>query len=224
MRMLTVIFGGLPAALLCLACISDATQIRAPASAPERSTPERAVRGQQLAPKTPVDTPSDSALPDATNEREVLNQGGLQGLLGALGDVVAVELVDFGAQARRQVLSNAERKQLLDIIARCALIDAHTTTHPPWPAVFIFHTQTHGSYALTLVGSENLRLDPGNEQMHFVGDAARWNDAPAPEMVLRVGARWVWEYLEARLGSPGKEYTVPQVPLELRRPPTAPGP
>lgn len=224
MKILTARSLGLPAGLLCLACISDAAQGRsAPAVAPERCAPERAARGQQLAPNAPADTASDSALPDASSEREVLNQGGLQGLLGALSDVVAVELVDFRAQPRRQVLGDSDRKQLLDIIARGALIDAHSVTHPPWPASFIFYTQTHGSYAVTLVGSENLRLDPGNEQMRFVGDAARWNDAPAPEMVLQVGASWVWQYLEERLGKPSKEYTVPDVPMDLRRPPPAPG-
>lgn len=206
---------GLPAGLLCLACISGAAQVRRT----RQLAPERVVPGQQVAPQSW--TPASSA-DQATNKREVLNRGGLQGLLDALGDVVAVELVDFRAQPRRQVLSQSDRKQLLDIVARCAQIDAHTTTHPPWPAAFIFYTQTHGSYALTLVGSENLRLDPGTEQMHFVGDAARWNDAPAPEMVLPVGASWVWQYLEERLGKPSKEYTVPDVPFELRRPPTAP--
>lgn len=217
---------GLPAGLLCLACISDAAQARrAPQVAPERvALSTSPATTTDLTPLAPADTPPGTALREVTNEREVLNQGGLQGLLGALDDVVAVELVDFRSQPRAHVLGPSERKQLIDIIGRCALIDAHTLTHPPWPAAFLFHTQTHGSYALTLVGPQNLRLDPGNEEMRFVGDAARWNDAPAPEMVLQVGASWIWQYLEARLGEPpNKEYTVPEVPLELRRPPTAPG-
>jgi hypothetical protein len=233
--------------LLCLACTSEVAPIRsAPPIDPERAlqgqqltasssldllnSVERpptssaaqfnasAETSVHIAPLASASRSAHSTDSEETNDLQVLNQGGLEGLLDSLDDVVAVELVDFGSQTRRQLLSDADRKRLLDIVGRCVLIDAHSVAHPPWSAAFLFHTHNSGAYALKLVGSENLRLDPGNEQHRFVGNAAQWNDIPAPEMVSQDGADWIWNYLESRLGKTrSKEYTVPDVSLELRR-------
>lgn len=232
--------------LLCLACTSEVASVRsAPPIDPERALhgqqltaisslglshaedrPPTSSAAQfnasaesvHIEPLASASRSAHSTDSEGTNEHQVLNQGGLEGLLDSLEDVVAVELVDFGSQTRRQELNDADRKRLLGIVGRCVLIDAHSVAHPPWSAAFLFHTQNSGDYALKLVGSENLRLDPGNEQHRFVGNAAQWNDMPAPEMVPQDGADWIWNYLESRLGKTrSKEYTVPDVSLELRR-------
>jgi len=158
----------------------------------------------------------------AAQATDVTNRDGLRGLLAALNDVDAVELVRWDRPAPAEPLSPADSTRLVQLIRHGRLTETSTVAHPPWPAAFVFHARSHGSYAATLVGRANLRLDAGRPDGHFEGSAARWNSSPPPEMALDQDDDWLWAYLEARLGpTREKEYLTPKAPpnLELPRKP-----
>jgi hypothetical protein len=127
-----------------------------------------------------------------------------------LGDVERIELLRWDAVAPPEPLSPKDSQRLLELVRRGKLTGSHTLTHPPWPAAFWFHTRRNGTYAVTLVGAQNLRLDSGRDGP-FTGEAARWNSSPPPEMALEDHDHWVWNYLESRLGeTKRKEYLAPK--------------
>jgi hypothetical protein len=167
------------------------------------------------------------ALPSVTNDASaatsVTNRDGLLGLIAALSDVDRVELVRWDRSVPAETLSPADKTRLLQLIRSGRLTDVHTVAHPPWPAAFLFHTRSHGSYATTLVGRANLRLDAGRADGHFEESAARWNGSPPPEMAVDQEDDWLWTYFEAHLGpTREKEYLAPpKAPpyLELPRKP-----
>jgi hypothetical protein len=156
---------------------------------------------------------------DALPEVSVTNHDGLRGLLAALKDVDGVELLHWDRRAKAESLSSADKTRLLELIWGGRLTDTHTVAHPPWPAAFLFHTRAHGTYAATLVGRSNLRLDAGRPDGHFEGAAARWNSSPPPEMALNNEDDWLWAYFESRLGATReKEYLTPKAPDYMELP------
>ncbi|HYQ43990.1 MAG TPA: hypothetical protein VER11_18540 [Polyangiaceae bacterium] len=196
-------------------------------TAPPRPTPTAEPRPSPFVPEAaPRASASHARLPSATSDEfpgtSVSNRDGLRGLLAALGDVDNVELVRWDRCAPAEPLSTADKTRLLELIRRGRLTDTHTVAHPPWPAAFLFHTRSHGSFATTLVGRANLRLDAGRPDGHFEGSAARWNSSPPPEMAVDQEGGWLWTYFETRLGpTREQEYLAPKAPpyLELPRRP-----
>ena len=160
-----------------------------------------------------ADSSSRAATSDALPLVSVGNRDGLRGLLAALKDVERVELLRWDQRAGAEPLSKADKTRLLQLIRGGLLTDTRTLAHPPWPAAFLFHTRSHGTYAATLVGRSNLRLDAGRPDGHFEGAAARWNSAPPPELATNNEDVWLWTYLESHLGATReKEYLTPETP------------
>lgn len=191
------------------AASSSAASSRPFASAPE---PPPAPAADSSDPVEPAASPAVLPL--------IENRGGLSGLLAAVTDVEQIELVRWDTAPQPRPLPPGARETLKRLIGRGHIINARTVAHPPWPAALLLRTRKHGAYAVTLVGSQNLRLDPGNASGKFTGTAARWNDSPAPEMELADDEGWLWSYLEAQLGPTSqKEYQTPprpSYPIRLR--------
>jgi hypothetical protein len=83
----------------------------------------------------------------------------------------------------------------------------------------VFFTRSHGTYAAILVGASTLRLDTGRASGRFEGAAARWNTSPPPEMALDDDDRWLWSYLESRLGETREqEYLMQKAPYPIAPP------
>ncbi|MEP7049155.1 MAG: hypothetical protein ABJB12_02330 [Pseudomonadota bacterium] len=155
-------------------------------------------------------------------ELSVSNRDGLRGLVAALKDVERVELVRWDQRAKAEPLAAADQTRLLQLIGGGQLTETHTVAHPPWPAAFVFHTRSHGTYAATVVGRSSLRLDAGRADGHFEGAAARWNGSPPPDLALNSEEDWLWAYFESHLGpTREKEYLMPKAPdyLELPKKP-----
>jgi len=175
--------------------------------------------GSASASVAPVHAAESASAPDVPLARTaaapltIQNRNGLAGLIAAIQDVEGVALLRWTTTQPPEEFAPDARKHLQRLIARGNLIDARTVTHPPWPAALLLRTHTHGSYAVTLVGAQNLRLDPGNASRKFSGEAARWNDSPVPEMTLDDEDGWLWNYLQTRLGRTlEKEYQTPPRP------------
>ena len=195
------------------------------AARPSEAVPQTTTAGP-VAEALPPPSVSSSPLPPATNagfaEAIVTNRDGLRGLVAALKDVERVELLRWDQRSKAEPLATADQIRLLQLIGEGQLTATHTVAHPPWPAAFLFHTRTHGTYAATLVGRSSLRLDAGRADGYFEGAAARWNSAPPPEMALSNEDDWLWAYFESNLGpTREKEYLMPKAPdyLELPKKP-----
>ncbi|MDF3066717.1 MAG: hypothetical protein K0R38_2318 [Polyangiaceae bacterium] len=207
--------------LALLAALVGCTRVEPSATSP----PTPGLPPSTSSPSTPAGLGSTSAAapPDATLPTAVANRGGLRGLLAALNDVETIELRRWNPPAPPDPLSASDRAQLLKLLQRSRLIEESTVAHPPWPAAFVFHTRSHGSYAATLVGRSNLRLDSGRSDGRFEPTAGVPSDARPPEMWVEDELGWLWQYLESRLGvTKQKEYSAPkQAPdyLELPSPP-----
>jgi hypothetical protein len=171
-------------------------------------------------PPVQADSASAPSAPAAQAPLTIQNRDGLAGLIATVQDVERVELLRWTTARPPEAFSPEAREHLKRLIVRGNLIDARAVTHPPWPVALLLRTRTHGSYAVTLVGAHNLRLDPGNASRKFAGEAARWNDSPAPEMELDDEEGWLWTYLQSRLGATvEKEYQTPprpSYPINLR--------
>ena len=142
------------------------------------------------------------------------NREGLRGLVSALNEVDQIELFNWEPTKKIEPLLPADKDHLLQLLRKGALTNTTTVEHPPWPAAFLVHTRSHGSYALLLVGTSTLRLDAGRSDGKFQGAAARWNGSPPPEMATNADDNWLWKYLESRLGETRvKDYlSVPPMP------------
>ncbi len=176
-----------------------------------------------IADAAPAISASSPPLPPDTSDEpapiSVTNRNGLRGLVAALKDVDRVELLRWDHRAEAEPLSPADRARLLQLIGGGRLTDTHTVAHPPWPAALLFHTTNHGTYAVTLVGHSDVRLDAGGPNGHFEGAAARWNSSPPPEMALDNDDGWLWTFFESHLGpTREKEYLMPKVPGYLQVP------
>lgn len=163
------------------AASSSAASSRPFASAPE---PRPASAADSSHPVEPAASPA--VLPP------IENRGGLSGLLAAVTDVEQIDLVRWDAAPQPRPLPPEARETLKRLIGRGHIINAPTVAHPPWPAAWLLRTRKHGAYAVTLVGSQTLPLDPGN----------------------------AWTYLQAQLGPTSqKEYQTPprpSYPIRLR--------
>lgn len=184
---------------------------------------ERAERPASRPTPAPFVAMSAPAAASAAPLPDILNRGGLRGLLLAVDDIVDVEVVAWNPDTRNEPLSSAERARFIALVRGGVMVEGATVAHPPWPAAFVLRTRNHGAYAVTLVGRASLRLHSGSRDGRFVGDAARWNGAAPPEMAVPDEDGWLWTFLEARLGqTEQKEYLSPKMApdyLELPRPP-----
>ena len=175
---------------------------------PPSSTPRISLSPTAPSTAPPAPAPPPPTRDDRATIAAAANRRGLDGLKAALNDVESIALMRWDRPAVPEPMAPKDRAKLLRLMRRGGISPFRTVAYPPWAASLLIHTHKHGSYAVTLVGTSTLALDPGTGMR---------SEGRPPELALPDEDLWLMDYFESHLGDPtNKEYRLDDVPEEPR--------